>query len=166
MKPKLLQNVYKNYIHRNSACPQRVSPERPGDQCVGTMVSWDGGIQALWSGDGMSQGSQMVLSWGLSLRDGDLSSHPGTTSQEGDWQRWAGDLGHSGLRAFGALIPSWSHAGTSSGAGFQGILAPKKPHGTVQIVGHTEELRGGQDSAQACFLLARSCPEHGGRTTS
>lgn len=29
----------KNYIHRNSACPQRASPEWPRDQCVGTMLS-------------------------------------------------------------------------------------------------------------------------------
>lgn len=29
----------KNYIHRNSACPQRASPEWPRDQCVETMSS-------------------------------------------------------------------------------------------------------------------------------
>lgn len=33
----------KNYIHRNSACPQRASPEWPRDQCVGTMLHGSGG---------------------------------------------------------------------------------------------------------------------------
>lgn len=33
----------KNYIHRNSACPQRASPEWPRDQCVGTMSRGSGG---------------------------------------------------------------------------------------------------------------------------
>lgn len=51
----------KNYIHRNSACPQRASPEWPRDQCVGTMWCGSGGIQALrsgcWHGPGVSHGA-------------------------------------------------------------------------------------------------------------
>lgn len=56
----------KNYIHRNSACPQRASPEWPRDQCVGTMLSGIGrASRHSGLGGGTGQGSHMVLFWGF-----------------------------------------------------------------------------------------------------
>lgn len=92
----------KNYIHRNSACPQRASPEWPRDQCVGTMLSGMGrGVQALWSGwwdSGLTRGCL-----GAQLR-GWEPKFPSWEAQPGSWprQRWAGGLEHSGTGAPGA----------------------------------------------------------------
>lgn len=95
----------KNYIHRNSACPQRASPEWPRDQCVGTMLNriGVGGVQALWSGwwdrPGVSHGAIVGLHQGA----GNPSPHRGRRSQEAGTGR--GGLGAWSTVARGPLEP-------------------------------------------------------------
>lgn len=88
----------KNYIHRNSACPQRASPEWPKDQCVGTVLSgsrgrpgtlvwvvgWVWGLpqcclgtQAPFPGGPARKSAQAGAGWGLStVARGSWSLHP------------------------------------------------------------------------------------------